>query len=224
MIGIYKITNPKGKIYIGQSVDIEKRFKTYLRDSCKSQSKLYASLKKYGAENHKYEIICICSIEDLSEKEKFYVDHFKTFNSTTGLNIRDGGGNSAILSEEQKNKISKSLKGKKHSPERIEKNRMSHIGIKMSEETKKKLSENSPKNNLGKKASIETRLKQSISHMGHKNRLNSKLTESQKEHLSKINSGINNPNYGKSKSNESKNKTSESLKLYWANKKNVCQK
>ncbi len=35
VVGIYKITSPSGKVYIGQSVDIEKRFKTYLRCSCK---------------------------------------------------------------------------------------------------------------------------------------------------------------------------------------------
>lgn len=59
-IGIYKITSPSGKIYIGQSVDIENRFKTYLRYSCKSQPKLLASLKSYGSENHIYEILLIC--------------------------------------------------------------------------------------------------------------------------------------------------------------------
>jgi len=29
MIGIYKITNPEGKIYIGLSKNIEKRFKNH---------------------------------------------------------------------------------------------------------------------------------------------------------------------------------------------------
>ena len=37
MIGIYKITNPKGKIYIGQSINIENRFKVYKRYNCKGQ-------------------------------------------------------------------------------------------------------------------------------------------------------------------------------------------
>jgi len=60
MIGIYKIINPFGKIYIGQSVNIEKRFKTYkaLSKNVIGQTKLYRSLKKYGAENHKFEILC----------------------------------------------------------------------------------------------------------------------------------------------------------------------
>ena len=35
MIGIYKITNPSGKIYIGQSINIENRKKIYSKSICK---------------------------------------------------------------------------------------------------------------------------------------------------------------------------------------------
>ena len=38
--GIYKITNPKGKVYIGQSIDIYKRFKSYKYSGFKMQRKL----------------------------------------------------------------------------------------------------------------------------------------------------------------------------------------
>lgn len=223
-IGIYKITSPSGKIYIGQSIDIENRFKTYLRYSCKSQPKLLASLKKYGSQNHVYEIIELCNIGDLSIKEKYYVDLYDSFNN--GLNIRDGGGNSAKLSKEQKDKISKSLKGVKHSITRIEANRKGQLGKKLTEQHKENIRLGSTKPNLGKKASLETRLKQSISHKGKSNnRLGTKLTEEQKKHLSNLNKGKNNPNFGVAKSEESKNKVSESLKLYWANKKSLsCQK
>ena len=48
MIGIYKITSPNNKVYIGQSVDIEKRLKRYKNLNCKKQSKIYNSLNKYG--------------------------------------------------------------------------------------------------------------------------------------------------------------------------------
>lgn len=218
-IGIYKITSPSGKIYIGQSVDIENRFKTYLRYSCKSQPKLFASLKKYGSENHKYEILHICTKEELSMQEKYYVDLFKSFESNNGLNVRDGGGNVAKLSEEQKIKISKSLTGKKHSLERINANIKAQTGKKLTECHKLKIKLSNKKANLGKKASIETRIKQSLAHKGQKTRLGSNLTDEQKKHLSEINLGINNPNYGIKKSEESKNKTSESLKRYWENKK-----
>jgi hypothetical protein len=37
MIGIYKIINPKGKTYIGQSINIEKRWNGYKKLHCKGQ-------------------------------------------------------------------------------------------------------------------------------------------------------------------------------------------
>lgn len=45
---IYKIINPIGQIYIGQTCDIERRINTYRRLQCKGQYLLYASLKRYG--------------------------------------------------------------------------------------------------------------------------------------------------------------------------------
>ena len=57
MIGIYKITNPTNKIYIGQSTNIGNRFKHYKSLDCKRQSSLYKSFLKHGVENHNFEII-----------------------------------------------------------------------------------------------------------------------------------------------------------------------
>lgn len=57
MIGIYKITNPKGKVYIGQSWDIKDRKRVYQRCECKGQQKIYNSIKKYGWKNHIHEIV-----------------------------------------------------------------------------------------------------------------------------------------------------------------------
>ena len=49
MIGIYKITSPTNKIYIGQSTNIENRWNDYYKMiRCKRQTRLYNSLKKYG--------------------------------------------------------------------------------------------------------------------------------------------------------------------------------
>ena len=58
MIGIYKITSPSNKIYIGQSLNIEKRFYDYKKlFNCKGQHYLYRSFLKYGIENHTFEVI-----------------------------------------------------------------------------------------------------------------------------------------------------------------------
>lgn len=46
IIGIYKITSPLGKVYIGQSHDINNRFKYYFSMRCSGQKHLYNSLKE----------------------------------------------------------------------------------------------------------------------------------------------------------------------------------
>ena len=85
MTGIYKITNPAGKIYIGQSINIQRRFKSYFNLNCKKQIKLFNSLKKYGVENHIFETVCICTKEELNDKERHYQDLYLVI-SGNGLN------------------------------------------------------------------------------------------------------------------------------------------
>ena len=87
MIGIYKITSPSGRIYIGQSVDIERRFKRYNILRCKGQIRLFNSLFKYGVESHTFEIIEECDIELLNERERYYQDLYDVL-SDKGLNCR----------------------------------------------------------------------------------------------------------------------------------------
>lgn len=76
-IGIYKIINPKGKIYIGQSINIDHTWKYRYKniEGCKKQPKIYNSLKKYGPETHSFDIIEECSLEQLNERET----HWKIF-------------------------------------------------------------------------------------------------------------------------------------------------
>ena len=73
MIGIYKITSPSGKVYVGQSINIDKRKVDYNQNGClKNQPKIYKSILKYGWENHKHEILEECTIEQLNEREVYY--------------------------------------------------------------------------------------------------------------------------------------------------------
>ena len=113
MIGIYKITSPSGKIYIGQSQNIEKRFKRYLKLHCKQQYKLYNSLKKYGFENHKFEILEECSIAELNNRERYYQEFYDVV-SKNGLNLSLTSTNLKIkvYTQEIIDKISNSQKGK----------------------------------------------------------------------------------------------------------------
>ena len=114
--GIYIITNPNNKIYIGQSRDINKRWYRYKRLECKSQIKLYNSFLKYGVNNHKFEIICLCKENNLNNLEEFFIHYYKSFNSLMGLNL-NSGGNSKLHSEETKLKISASNKISLNTPE-----------------------------------------------------------------------------------------------------------
>jgi len=143
--GIYKITSPTGKIYIGQSVNIFKRWNSYNSLHCVKQIKLYSSLKKHGVKNHKFEVICQCSKEELNNLEIYYIDLYQCFNSEFGLNLKSGG-DSKNISDETRAKLSKAMTGnknglgKKHSDEYKRKMSEQRKGIKFTDEHKAKLS------------------------------------------------------------------------------------
>ena len=96
-VGIYKITSPSGRIYIGQSWDVNKRFKTYKNLQCKGQTLLYKSLSKYGVENHIFEMIHELpkDVEQsiLDTYEILYISQYNSnyIRSGFGLNLTDGG-------------------------------------------------------------------------------------------------------------------------------------
>lgn len=115
MIGIYKITNPSGKIYIGQSTNIKERFKKYSKLGNKRQIKLYNSFQKHGINNHQFEIIEECSEDKLDEREIYWGNYYNVLGED-GLNLRLGNGRGSC-SENTKNKISNSLKGQRKSKE-----------------------------------------------------------------------------------------------------------
>lgn len=104
--GIYKITSPSGKIYIGESRNIEKRIYNYKINNCKKQIKLYNSIKKYSWESHTFEIIEECDFEDLLCRERFWQDEFDVLGEN-GLNCKLSSCNEfkQVVSEETKEKI-----------------------------------------------------------------------------------------------------------------------
>jgi group I intron endonuclease len=155
MVGIYKITSPTGAVYIGQSIDILRRFANYRLLRCKTQVRLYNSLVKHGAEKHKFDIICTCDKEDLNEFEIYYIDLFQSFNTERGMNLCSGGLANREVSDETKKKMSESMRGnknpfygKKHSSETLKKMKQKFI----SESTREKI--RASKKNL----SLESRL------------------------------------------------------------------
>jgi group I intron endonuclease len=110
MVGIYKITSPNHQVYIGCTIDWDRRLKEYMNLRVKGSSKIYDSLIYHGFVNHTFEFIESCDVEQLYEKEIYWIKHFNSVED--GLNIRMGGRN-GNLTQETKDKISQKLKGRK---------------------------------------------------------------------------------------------------------------
>jgi hypothetical protein len=85
---IYKITNPTGRVYIGQTKNIFSRYTQYKYHSVKTQPAIQNSLLKHGFSNHLFELLFIsdcCSDLELSTKECFYMTKFNSLHPK-GLN------------------------------------------------------------------------------------------------------------------------------------------
>lgn len=95
MIGIYKIQNKvNNKIYIGQSNNIKRRFKEHRSKGEKSRIPVDIVIKKEGKDNFTYEIIEECSVKELNEREKYWINYY---NSTkNGYNCSVGGDQQSI--------------------------------------------------------------------------------------------------------------------------------
>ncbi len=111
--GIYLITNEtNNKVYIGQSVNIEKRFSKHKTtgfniNSTVYEYPLYRAIRKYGLENFSFRVLELCLKDELNEKEIFWIDYYSSFNPDCGYNQTVGGSFSfpSKLSLERANKI-----------------------------------------------------------------------------------------------------------------------
>ena len=93
--GIYKLTHiDSGISYIGQAKDIKERWVTHVKCSLGIDtpvtSQLYTFTREKGIDNFTFEILEKCSINELNEKEKFYIDLYQTYDF--GLNKTRGNG------------------------------------------------------------------------------------------------------------------------------------
>ena len=167
---IYKTTNlTNGKIYVGQSLKSIKTSTEYYG----SGKILNLAIKKYGKDNFKKEILYeATSIEDMNEKEIFFIKKLNSQDRNIGYNLADGGTggdtskfidytNPAYLE-----KLSKATSGKNNS----------QYGKVYTEDEKMKRQaffDNNKKGkdnpNYGSKASEERKLKQSIAAQGENN-------------------------------------------------------
>jgi len=152
-IGIYKITSPSGKVYVGQSWNIQARKRNYKNLNCKQQRYIYGSLLKYGFDAHNFEIIqelpADISQEILNRYESIYWSQYKNCGFEM-LNLTEPGPNSK-LSNDTKGYMSYLRKGvpksehwktkvRKPKPDGFgETIRNKRLGTKLSEEIKLKI-------------------------------------------------------------------------------------
>lgn len=93
MIGIYKITNTKnGKSYVGQSLNIEERWKQHKLAIKTSNKSWYPQAREEsdGVEDFTFEVLQQCKAEELDELEDYWVDYYESYRN--GYNqTKDGG-------------------------------------------------------------------------------------------------------------------------------------
>ena len=99
MIGIYKIENKiNGKIYVGQSICIERRWEEHLYHSSHCSLLKYA-LEKYGKDNFIFSVIEECVQSDLDEREIYWINYYNSYKS--GYNLTRGGRGTVQYSVEE---------------------------------------------------------------------------------------------------------------------------
>ena len=103
IIGIYMITClANSKRYIGQSIDIKRRFSQHRR---KPPNQMLADFEQYGVDAFKFEILEECAANELDKKETAYMNELQP-----EYNIRSEGHG---ISDEAREKLRKLQTGKK---------------------------------------------------------------------------------------------------------------
>lgn len=117
MTGIYKITTPSNYVYIGQSVNIKKRWNEHKWPTKRSVSLIGRSINKYGYKNHSFELLhelpADIDKKTLSAYESLYMDLYRNAGFLL-LNISDAKDSNYgyVPSEETRKRHSEKMKGR----------------------------------------------------------------------------------------------------------------
>lgn len=95
-----------GKCYIGQSIDIEKRWaehkSIYSHPRC-SNYHIYRAFRKYGIANFSFSVIEECEQSLLNDSEKFWIQHYNSFEC--GYNMTIGGDGAELINRSNVHKL-----------------------------------------------------------------------------------------------------------------------
>lgn len=140
---VYLIRNLiNGKVYVGQTKDFDRRKADHLYNSNRGSEKpLYYSMRKHGTDNFTFEVLEECADDLINEREQYWVAHFDSFNPERGYNLTCGGNQNFERSEETRRKIGDFWRGRKQSPEHVERRVAKLRGQKRTVEQRKRISE-----------------------------------------------------------------------------------
>lgn len=95
MVGIYKIENKvNGKIYVGQSIDIDTRWYNHrneLNGNRHCNEHLQNAWNKYGENSFEFIIIEECTLDNIDEREIYWIDYYNSMDPGYGYNMTAGG-------------------------------------------------------------------------------------------------------------------------------------
>ena len=125
--GIYALYNvASGKIYIGQTRNLERRKRDHFRNLRKGthhNKYLQHAFNHDGEQNFKFVIVEKCPIEELDKKERYYIEKYQLMDNQLGYNLENGGNVGKEVSElvrEAKRGKNNPMYGKKLPPSRVE--------------------------------------------------------------------------------------------------------
>lgn len=148
-VGIYCIENTINQHkYFGQSVNLNDRLyghKSKLKHNKHNNRHLQFAVNKYGIENFIFYIVEECSTADLDERERYYISLYQTNNCMFGYNVEPGGSRAEkTMSQQTKQKISESLRGRVFTEEHRAKIGQANHERVISKQTRQKMSDNRP--------------------------------------------------------------------------------
>lgn len=119
---VYKATNiTNGKVYVGQTTHtLEYRKSQHQRDAVSTRRRtvlFHQALLEYGFDKFQWEVLELCdSVEQLHEREAYYISLYNSMNEQYGYNLK-AGGISGVCNEMARRNISISCRQKNLSEE-----------------------------------------------------------------------------------------------------------